>query len=120
MKILLNKRSLNIKLRHFVDIGFVPTMGGIHNGHISLIKKSIKECNKTVVSIFINPKQFNNLNDYKTYPSNIRKDVKILKKLKGIDFIFIPKFKDIYNYKRKTNIFSFKVVSCCFLFEPNS
>ena len=104
MKILLNKRSLNIKLRHFVDIGFVPTMGGIHNGHISLIKKSIKECNKTVVSIFINPKQFNNLNDYKTYPSNIRKDVKILKKLKGIDFIFIPKFKDIYNYKRKKKI----------------
>ena len=46
-------------------------MGGIHKGHISLIKKSKKNCKKTLVSIFINPKQFNNKNDFKKYPSNI-------------------------------------------------
>ena len=62
MKILLNNRKLLKTLRPFNDIGFVPTMGGIHDGHISLIKKSIKYSKKTIVSIFVNPKQFNNKN----------------------------------------------------------
>ena len=74
MKILLNNSDLLKTLRPFKDIGFVPTMGGIHEGHISLIKKSIKHNKKTVVSIFVNPKQFNNKNDYKSYPSNIKND----------------------------------------------
>jgi pantoate--beta-alanine ligase len=99
MKILLNNHTLHKTLRPFDDIGFVPTMGGIHDGHISLIKKSIKLSKKTLVSIFINPKQFNNKEDFKFYPSNIKKDLAILKKIRKIDFIFIPKFKDIY----KTN-----------------
>ena len=96
MKILLNNLTLFKTLRPFNDIGFVPTMGGIHDGHISLIKKSIKYSKKTIVSIFINPKQFNNKNDFKSYPSNIKKDLKILKKIKKIDYVYIPKFKDIY------------------------
>ena len=104
MKILLNNQSLNRKLRLFNDIGLVPTMGGIHKGHISLINRSIKLCNKTIVSIFVNPKQFNNKKDFKTYPSNIKKDLHILKKIKGVDFIYIPKFKHIYNYERKKKI----------------
>ncbi|MDA7556468.1 pantoate--beta-alanine ligase, partial [Candidatus Pelagibacter sp.] len=94
MKILLNNLTLFKTLRPFNDIGFVPTMGGIHDGHISLIKKSIKYSKKTIVSIFINPKQFNNKNDFKSYPSNIKKDLKILKKIKKIDYVYIPKFKD--------------------------
>ena len=52
------------------DLGFVPTMGGIHKGHESLIKASKKLCKKTLVSIFINPRQFNDKNDYKRYPRN--------------------------------------------------
>jgi pantoate--beta-alanine ligase len=104
MKILLNKQTLNRKLRHFNDIGFVPTMGGIHKGHISLIKRSKKHCEKTIVSIFVNPKQFNNKKDYKLYPSNIKRDLSILKIIKGIDFVYVPKFKDIYNSKRKSKI----------------
>jgi pantoate--beta-alanine ligase len=104
MKILLNSKSLNRKIRPFNDIGFIPTMGGIHNGHISLIQRSKKICKKTIVSIFVNPKQFNNKKDFKTYPSNIKKDLSNLKKINGIDFIFIPKFADIYNYKRKSKI----------------
>ena len=104
MKILLNNQTLNSKLGPFNDIGFVPTMGGIHKGHISLIKRSLKLCKQTVVSIFINPKQFNDKKDYKNYPSNIKNDLSILKNIKGIDFVYIPKFKDIYNSKRKTKI----------------
>ena len=104
MKILLNNHTLNSKLRPFNDIGFIPTMGGIHEGHLSLIKRSKKLCKNTLVSIFVNPKQFNNKKDFKTYPSNIKDDLKILRKIKGIDFVYIPKFKDIYNSKRKSII----------------
>ena len=104
MKILLNNQTLNNKLRPFNDVGFVPTMGGIHKGHISLIKRSIKTCNKTIVSIFINPKQFNNKNDFRNYPSDIKKDILLLRTIKGVDFVYIPKFKDIYTKKRLSKI----------------
>ena len=104
MKILLNSLTLFKTLRPFNDIGFVPTMGGIHDGHISLIKKSIKYSKKTIVSIFINPKQFNNKNDFKSYPSNIKKDLRILKKIKKIDYVYIPKFKDIYKNNNRPKI----------------
>ena len=104
MKILLNNSSLLESLRPFNDLGFVPTMGSIHKGHLSLINKSNKLCKKTIVSIFVNPKQFNNKKDLKSYPRNIKKDLKILKKSKKVDFIYIPKFKDIYKDKKKTKI----------------
>ena len=87
MKILLNNQSLNRKIRPFNDIGFIPTMGGIHKGHISLIERSKKLCKKTIVSIFINPKQFNNKKDFNTYPKNIKKDLSVLKKIRGKDYI---------------------------------
>ena len=104
MKILLNNETLNRELRPFSDIGFVPTMGSIHKGHISLINNSIKLCQTTIVSIFVNPRQFNNQKDFKNYPSNIKKDLSILKKIKAIDFVYIPQFKDIYNSKSKSKI----------------
>ena len=104
MKILLNNTSLFESLRPFNDLGFVPTMGGIHKGHLSLIDKSNKLCKKTIVSIFVNPKQFNNKKDLKSYPRNIKKDLKILKKSKKVDFVYLPKFKDIYKDKKKSKI----------------
>jgi len=104
MKILLNNSTLLESLRQFNDLGFVPTMGGIHKGHLSLIKKSNKLCKKTIVSIFVNPKQFNNKNDLKSYPRNIKKDLLILKKSKKVDFVYLPKFKDIYGDKKKSKI----------------
>ena len=104
MKIILNRSILTKTLGPFDDVGFVPTMGGIHEGHLSLIKKSIKFNKKTIVSIFINPKQFNDLKDFKSYPSNIKNDLAILKKIKKLDFIYIPKFKDIYENTNKTKI----------------
>ena len=104
MKILLNNKTLIRKIRPFNDIGFIPTMGGIHKGHISLIQRSKRVCKKTIVSIFVNPKQFNNKKDFKSYPVNIKKDLSILKKIKGIDFVYIPKFQDIYETKKKSKI----------------
>ena len=103
MKTLLNNIDLNEALFGNSNIGFVPTMGSLHDGHISLIKKSQKLSNKTIVSIFINPKQFNNKEDYKKYPRDIKKDLKILKKLK-VDFVYLPKIKDIYRGKNKIKI----------------
>ena len=104
MKILLNKTSLTKSLRHFSDIGFVPTMGSIHKGHLSLVSKSNQICDKTVVSIFVNPKQFNNKKDFKTYPKNIKKDLKLLNQSKKVDFVYIPKFKDIFKNNKKPKI----------------
>ena len=104
MKILLNKTSLTESLRHFSDIGFVPTMGSIHKGHLSLICKSNQMCKKTIVSIFVNPKQFNNKKDLKTYPKNIKKDLKLLNQTRKVDFVYIPKFNDIYENNKKPKI----------------
>ena len=99
MKILLDNTSLFESLRPFNDFGFVPTMGSIHKGHLSLINKSKRLCKTTIVSIFVNPKQFNNKQDFKSYPRNINNDLKILKKTKKVDFVYLPKFKDIYANK---------------------
>ena len=104
MKIILNNSILRKTLGPFNDIGFVPTMGGIHEGHVSLIKKSIKFNKKTIVSIFVNPKQFNDIKDFKSYPSNIKNDLAVLKKIKKLDFIYIPKFKDIYGDEEQSQI----------------
>ena len=103
MKTLLNNIDLNEALSGKSNIGFVPTMGSLHEGHLSLIKKSLKLSSKTIVSIFVNPRQFNNKKDYKKYPRNIKKDLKILKRLK-VDFVYLPKIKDIYKSKNKIKI----------------
>ena len=103
MKILLNNNDLNKTLKKYKNIGFVPTMGSIHRGHISLINKSKKQCSTTIVTLFVNPTQFNKKSDFKNYPRNIDKDLSILKNLK-INFLYIPKTKDIYKYKRKNKI----------------
>ena len=70
-------------------------MGNLHYGHISLIKKSISQCNRTIVTIFINKQQFNRKSDYTNYPRTINKDVSILKKL-NVDYLYIPKHNQIY------------------------
>ena len=95
------------------SLGFVPTMGGIHNGHIALIKRSIKECNKTVVSIFVNKQQFNRKKDYINYPRVLRRDISNLKKLK-IDVLYLAKNKEIYpkGYNKNIKINSFKKKLC--------
>ena len=103
MKILLRNSDLNEALSGVSNVGFVPTMGSLHKGHVSLIRKSLTHCNKTIVSIFVNPTQFNNKNDYKKYPRNIKKDLKILDRLK-VNFIYMPNKKQIYSSKNNIKI----------------
>jgi len=103
MKILLNKNDLNKAINNVPNLGFVPTMGSLHDGHISLIKKSKKKSTKTIVSIFVNPTQFNNIRDFRNYPRNNKRDLSILKRLK-VNFVFIPNQKDIYQFKRKNKV----------------
>ena len=67
--------ELNKKIKFTRNIGFVPTMGALHKGHVSLINKSKIKSDKTLVSIFVNPKQFNNKKDFISYPRNIKKDL---------------------------------------------
>tara|TARA_B100001559_G_scaffold289581_1_gene268017 strand:- start:292 stop:1068 length:777 start_codon:yes stop_codon:yes gene_type:complete len=76
-------------------VGFVPTMGALHEGHLSLIKKSKKSCDNTVVSIFVNPKQFSPNEDFKVYPRNLDKDVFCLERC-DVDALFFPDEKMIY------------------------
>tara|TARA_B100000401_G_scaffold428250_1_gene360658 strand:+ start:26 stop:838 length:813 start_codon:yes stop_codon:yes gene_type:complete len=103
MKILLNNKDLNEALNNVLNLGFVPTMGSLHEGHISLIKKSNNQSKKTLVSIFVNPTQFNNKKDFRKYPRNNKKDLKILRKNK-VDYVYIPKKNEIYNFRRSKKI----------------
>ena len=111
MKILYSKNDLNEALNNVSNLGFVPTMGSLHRGHISLIKQSKKECKKTIVSIFVNPTQFNNKRDFANYPRNRKKDLSILRKQK-VDFVFLPDSKEIYNFKRKIKISKKNKILC--------
>ncbi|MBI2258519.1 MAG: pantoate--beta-alanine ligase [Flavobacteriia bacterium] len=100
MKIIRTKKSIN----HFLDkkrsknlcIGFVPTMGALHSGHSSLIEKAKNECDLVIVSIFVNPKQFNNSNDFKHYPIKTNEDINLLNSL-AVDVLFLPKVEEVYS-----------------------
>ena len=103
MKLIKEINDLNKAIKFNYNLGFIPTMGGLHNGHKSLIKISKKKCKKTIVSIFVNPKQFNRIEDFKKYPRNINKDLKILKKLK-VDFVYLPTINQVYKGKKPLKI----------------
>jgi len=87
-------------------IGFVPTMGALHQGHMSLIKKSNKLCNITICSIYVNPTQFNNTNDLLNYPRTIKDDIKILQENK-CDILYCPEDDDLYKANEKSGEFRF-------------
>ena len=104
MKIFKDKKSLIKEISNYKNLSFVPTMGSLHKGHISLIKKAKKKRGKIIVSIYVNPKQFNSKTDFKKYPKNLTKDLKILKKEK-IDYLYLPSTNDIYNFRSNLPIY---------------
>jgi pantoate--beta-alanine ligase len=78
------------------QIGFVPTMGALHAGHLSLVEQCKEEMGVTVVSIFLNPTQFNDLSDLDNYPKDLSGDLKQLESIGGVDIVFSPEVDDIY------------------------
>jgi len=82
-------------------IGFIPTMGYLHEGHLSLVRAAKERCNTIVVSIFVNPSQFNQDEDLALYPRNIERDVKLLTELE-VDYIFFPTEQEMYPEGYKT------------------
>jgi pantoate--beta-alanine ligase len=83
------------------EIGLVPTMGALHNGHVSLIEKSVKNNDITIVSIFVNPIQFGQDEDYLKYPRPVKKDLEICKK-NHVDYVFMPSINGMFPQAQKT------------------
>lgn len=99
MKVLSTVIELQRQLRkmNLAPVGFVPTMGALHEGHLSLAKRAIQQCPVVVISIFVNPTQFNDKNDLKNYPRTPESDLELLKSvLREADLVFIPGIKEIY------------------------
>ena len=89
------EKHLRSARKQGIKIGFVPTMGALHAGHISLISASRTRCKLTVCSIFVNPTQFNDKSDFDNYPVTIDNDIKMLSDA-GCDVLFLPSVKEIY------------------------
>ena len=111
MEVLKNKKTL----QDFVErqkemgkkIGFAPTMGALHNGHLSLYKMAREENDLVISSIFVNPTQFNNAEDLEKYPRNIERDILILKNSGLVDAVYIPEVEDIYPEKAESQNYNF-------------
>ena len=99
MKIINTISEIKGLIRDFKEegkiIGLVPTMGALHDGHAALVKNCIIECDASVVSVFVNPTQFNNQEDLMLYPRTPEKDIKLLENI-GVDLVFIPEVKEMY------------------------
>ncbi len=110
MKIFRNRKNLEKKILNIKNLSFFPTLGGLHEGHSELIKIAKKRFKKVLVSIFVNPKQFNSKRDYKSYPRNQKKDLALLRKLK-VDYVYIPSKTEIFSFKTTNKIFLHKFSS---------
>ena len=103
------KRYLAEERQHNKQIGFVPTMGALHNGHLSLVKRCVEENDVCVVSVFVNPTQFTDKNDLATYPRTLDKDCTLLEPA-GCDYVFAPTEAEMYP-EPDTRTFDFGTVS---------
>ena len=100
MKVLKSKKTLIDYIERHKEmgkkIGFAPTMGALHQGHLSLYEAAKHENDEVISSIFVNPTQFNNVDDFKKYPKTLEKDLEMLEKA-GVDAVYVPSVEDIYS-----------------------
>jgi pantoate--beta-alanine ligase len=89
------------------SIGFVPTMGALHEGHLSLVEQASQACDQVVISIFVNPTQFDNPQDLEKYPRNLQSDLDLLNNLKGDFWVFAPSPRELYGSKVSSQNFNF-------------
>ena len=110
MRIVRYKSDLSAEIQKIKSegktIGFVPTMGALHNGHLALVTKAVNENDICIVSIFVNPTQFNNATDLKKYPRNLEKDALLLENV-GCDLIFAPEPDEMYDFDEMNSRFQF-------------
>ena len=110
MKVLRNKKTLIDYIERQREmgkkIGFAPTMGALHLGHISLYEAAKKENDEVISSIFVNPTQFNNADDFEKYPQTLEDDLKLLENA-GVDAVYVPKAIDIYPEGLKSKHYDF-------------
>lgn len=103
------KRTIDALKRRRKTIGFIPTMGFLHEGHLSLVRRSKKENEITVVSIFVNPLQFGPFEDFKRYPRDLVRDRSLLEKERA-ELLFVPRAEDLYPADSQTSV-SLKVIT---------
>lgn len=110
MEIIRTKKEMHRKVEQLrlerKKIALVPTMGALHQGHITLVNQAVSSCDITVVSLFVNPRQFNNPTDLKSYPRKPEEDAKLLQEA-GVDFLFMPFVEDIYDDMEDERVFDF-------------
>ena len=99
-------RQVEACLRQNKTIGLVPTMGALHQGHAALVRRSVAENDVCVVSVFVNPTQFNNKEDLQKYPRTLEKDFELLTQL-GVHFVFAPSPEEMYSAEEMNTQFSF-------------
>ena len=108
MKVLRTLSDLNLWKREHKEqtLGFVPTMGALHSGHFALVEESQRQCTLTLVSIYVNPTQFNNAEDLENYPSTLDADLAALQRLE-VDAVYLPSEADLYPEGPKSRSFDF-------------
>ena len=103
MHVIYTQKELVETLKKLTNIAFVPTMGNLHDGHLKLIEEALKKTKYVVVSIFINPLQFNSKDDFKNYPRTLDEDLLMLQKL-DVPFVFVPSKEDIIDSSQTIEI----------------
>lgn len=103
MHVIHTQKELVETLKKLTNIAFVPTMGNLHDGHLKLIEEALKKTKYVVVSIFINPLQFNSKDDFKNYPRTLDEDLLMLQKL-DVPFVFVPSKEDIIDSSQTIEI----------------
>ena len=106
MRVYSSHKELLKSIKHKLSVGLVPTMGSLHEGHVSLIEKAYSENDEVIVSIYINPTQFDDKEDLKKYPRNIKEDLKKLNRFKNV-IVYTPENNDLYKKNESSKQYDF-------------